>query len=149
MNFWDTTLQVPQPAAARGLGERLDDFEAGVARSFTEGSRLARLLMQLLAMLREALARFATHVAADAVVVNVAAMAQVGALDDVQPMMRTRGVRGAAVRQAVLRVVAGAGVASAAVRVAAVIWASAHDWFSVNWVGSERIIFSKSACWCG
>ena len=148
MNFNGTAFPAPQPAPARGLGAALDDFEAGVARSVADGSWLARLLMQLLVMLRDALARFAACVPADAGVADVVAVAPVGALDDVQPMMRARGVRGAAIRQAVQRVVAGAGVASAAARAAAVIWVSAHDKFSLDWVGSARVIFSKSAYWC-
>jgi hypothetical protein len=149
MNNKATTLSVPKPAATRGLGGTLDDFEAGLAQSFAEGSRLAWLLMQLLMMLRDALARFATSVPATMVVAVVAAVAPMDAFNVARPMLRARGGRGAAVRPAARGVVAADGVALAAVRMAAVVWASVRDWFCSEWVGDERISFSKSLCWSG
>ena len=149
MNDKAMTCPVPKPAAARGLGETLDDFEAGLARSVAEGSRIARLLMQVLAMLREALARFAARVSADALVADVAAVAPMGVMDVARPLIRARGVRRGPVRPSALRVVTADGVASAAVRVATVAWPSVRDVFSSELVGFERVDFAKFVCMCG
>jgi hypothetical protein len=149
MNKEAPTFPAPMPAAARGQGEVLDDFEAGVARSLGEGSRLARLLMQLLVMLREALARFAIGLAVDTAMADVAAIpaaSLAGVLDVARPM-RARRVRAASARPAARGVVVAAGRAAVVPPVAAIPgWARMRDGFSLEWVGFERVRFSKSVC---
>ena len=136
------------PAAARGLGEAFDDFEAGLAGSVADGSRIARLLMQLLVMLRDALARFAIGVAVDPVMADVAGVpeaALVGVLDVARPMRAQRARVGSA-RPATRRVVVAVGVAAVVAQVATTIWARARDWFSLAWEGFAWPSFSNSVC---
>jgi hypothetical protein len=142
MNRKDCTFPAPQPAAARGLGEVFDDFEAGLARSVADGSRLARVLMQLLVMLRDALARFAAGVAAGTALADLAA---VPAASRPRPM-RARDGRVASARAAALRVVVIVGVASAVAPVAMTIWVWVRDGFAVQWAGDGQVGFSKSLC---
>jgi hypothetical protein len=149
MNMKDPPFRTPMPAAARRLGETFDDFEAALARSVADGSRLARLLIQLLVMLREALVRFATGVSPDTAMLAVPGSAMADVADMARPM-RARRIR-AASRQLAARglaaavgLVAADGLTSVAVPVATTIWARARDRFSWEWVGIERVGFSKN-----
>lgn len=151
MNVKDTIFPLPMPAAERapGLGEALDAFEDGVARSFAEGSRLAGLLMQLLAMLREALARFGTSVSVDTVLTDLAAVSETDSarVRNVARPMRVRGIWVAPGLRVTRGVVAPDGVALGVVSVAQPPrWASARDAFSAEHEGFEWGRFSKSAC---
>jgi hypothetical protein len=144
MNIEDLRFSTPMAAAERGLGEALDDFEAGLARSFADGSRLVRLLIQLLTMLREALARFATTLPADPALAAVAAVpaADMARVADVERPMRARRVRVAPAR------VAARDVATVVVAILTLPgWAWALDRFCVGWVAVARVRFSKSSCY--
>ena len=151
MNMKDTTLASPLPAAerARGLEEALDVFEAGVARSFVDVSRLAGLLMQLLALLREALVRFATSVAPATDLPDLAVVPEtdIALAGNVARPMRVRGSRVASARPAVRGVVAADGLAAVVAQVSpSPDWMGARDWFAMEYVEFEWGRFSKSIC---
>ena len=122
------------------MGEALDVFEAGVARSFADGSRLAGLLMQLLALLREALVRFATRVAPatdlpDLAVVPETDIARAGTM--ARPM-QVRGSRVASARPAVRGVAAADGLSAVVAQVSpSPGWMWARDWFAMEYVEFE------------
>ena len=142
MNNEDMTFPAPQLAPTRGLGERLDVFEAGLAQSLADGSRLAGLLMQLLVMLRDALARFGAMQLAEVILAEVAA---VPAMDGARPM-RVQRVRAVLVRRARRGVVAAECLAPAAVRVAkAPGFVQARDRFAEKWPGFGRVGLSNSS----
>ena len=136
------------PSAARRLGEAFDDCEAGLAQSIADGSWLARLLMQLLVLLREALVRFASDVPSDTTMVAVPDVSLARVADAARPM-RARRARVASGRVAARGVLAADGLASVVVRVAAVMRAQARNQFSSDWVGIEQLGFSKSLWLCG
>jgi hypothetical protein len=141
MNVKGPPFLTPMPPAAQRLGETFDEFEAGLARSVADGSRLAQLLLQLLAMLREALARFALGVSADTAMAAVPEAA-VACVADRSRLIGARRVRVACARPAARGVVAADGLASVVVPVAPTI--RAHDWFIAQWVRIERVGFSNS-----
>jgi hypothetical protein len=145
MNLKDTPLPAPMPAATRRLVEAFEDFEAGLAQSAADGSRLARLLMQIFVLLREALARFANGVSADAAMLAEAEASLAGVADRARPTVaRAPRVRVATGRPAARGVVAADGL----VLVVAPFGARARDHVSMEWVRIEWAGFSKSSCRC-
>jgi hypothetical protein len=143
MNMKDPLFRTPMPAAARRLGETFDDFEAALARSVADGSRLARLLIQLLVMLREALVRFATGVSPDKAMLAVPGSAIADVADMARPI-RARRVRAASRQLAARGLAAADGLVAVVVPVATTIWARARDRFYLESVGIERVGFSKN-----